>query len=58
MPQPTHEPVVALLLLQVQGLLESAWQDIVLCEEAVLVRHWPQVTKALEFQPQNPLSGD
>ena len=30
------------VLEQIQGLPESAWEDVGLCEEAVLVRHKPQ----------------
>ena len=30
------------MLEQLEGLPESAWEDIGLCEEAALVRHRPQ----------------
>ncbi len=38
----THPNCKAPVLAQLQGLPESAWQDIGLCGEAVLVRHKPR----------------
>ena len=37
----THPNYKAPVLAQLEGLPESAWEDIGLCEEAVLVRHRP-----------------